>query len=144
MTACQNLGSCSQTLLTVPKLDSCLPMPLHSFTWNLSIPQDSTVDLTSLSGGLRQSLLGQECNKSASLHLAEDDGSSVGDFCSGGVIQKVQVHANCSVTAKDRDFKKNRGPFLNVSFSQEIPGETTVNCRLQLKVDLQVIFSVNG
>lgn len=118
---CQNVTSCSATQLIVPKLDSCLPMPLHSFTWHLNIPQDSTVDLVSPTGSLRQSLPGQECNQSVSLHVAEGDGFSVGDFCFKGMIQKIQVHANISVTATAQDFRKARGPFLNVSFSQEIP-----------------------
>uniref|UniRef100_A0A667XCQ0 CUB domain containing protein 1 n=1 Tax=Myripristis murdjan TaxID=586833 RepID=A0A667XCQ0_9TELE len=108
------------TLLTVPKLDSCLPMPLHSFTWLLSIPEHGTVDLESPTGSLRQSLPGQECNGSVSLHVAESDGFSIGDFCSKGIIRKVQVHANVSVTATGIDFAKKRGPFLNVSFSEEI------------------------
>lgn len=118
---CQNVTSCSATLLTVPKLDSCLPMPLHNFTWHLIIPRDSTVDLMSPTGSLRQSLPGQECNQSASLHVAEGDGFPIGDFCHKGMIQKVRVHANVSVTATVPDFSKTRGAFLNVSFSEEIP-----------------------
>ncbi|KAK5854957.1 hypothetical protein PBY51_005105 [Eleginops maclovinus] len=59
---CQNVTSCPTTLLTVPKLDSCLPMPLQSFTWHLAATQDSTVELKSPTGSLRQSLPGQECN----------------------------------------------------------------------------------
>ncbi|XP_040909666.1 CUB domain-containing protein 1 [Toxotes jaculatrix] len=118
--SCQNAASCPVTLLTVPKLDSCLPMPLHSFTWHLSMPHDSTVDLLSPTGSLQQSLPGRGCNQSVSLHVAEEDGFSVGDFCFNGNIQKVQVHANVSVTATARDFNKTKGPFLNVSFSQEI------------------------
>ncbi|XP_037649901.1 CUB domain-containing protein 1 isoform X2 [Sebastes umbrosus] len=118
---CKNVTTCSATTLIVPKLDSCLPMPLHSFTWHLNIPQDGTMDLVSPTGSLRQSLPGQECNKSLSLHVAESDGVSVGDFCFKGVIQKVRVHTNVSVTAKVPDFSKTRGPFLNVSFSEEIP-----------------------
>lgn len=123
MTACQNMASCPSSLLTVPKLDSCLPMPLHSFTWHLSIPQDGTLDLTSPMGSLRQSLPGQECNQSVSLHVAESDGTPVGDFCYSGAIQKIQAHTNISVTATVQDFKKMRRSFLNVSFSQEIPGD---------------------
>ncbi|XP_061838784.1 CUB domain-containing protein 1 isoform X2 [Nerophis lumbriciformis] len=118
---CQNVASCSETLLTVPILDSCLRMPLHSFTWHLNIPQDSTIDLVSPSGGLQQSLPGQECNSPVSLHVEESQGFSVGDFCSNGTIQKVQVHANISVTATTRDFSKMTGPFLNVTFTEEIP-----------------------
>lgn len=119
------MASYSSTLLTVPKLDPCLPMPLHSFTWHLTISQEGTLDLTSPTGtkGLKQSLPGQECNQSVALHLAESDGFSVGDFCFNGAIQKIQVHTNISVTATTRDFKKTRGPFLNVSFSEEIPGK---------------------
>ncbi|KAM3596949.1 uncharacterized protein V6R79_023287 [Siganus canaliculatus] len=119
--ACQNMASCPPLNLTVPKLDSCLPMPLYNFTWYINIPQHGTVDLTSPTGSLRQSLPGQKCNQSLSLHVAEGDGVSVGDFCFNGVLQKVQVHANVSVTATVQDFSKTRGPFLNVNFSQEIP-----------------------
>ncbi|XP_061615885.1 CUB domain-containing protein 1 isoform X2 [Phyllopteryx taeniolatus] len=118
---CQNVASCSETLLTVPTLDSCLRMPLHSFTWHLNIPQDSTIDLVSPSGGLQQSVPGQECTAAVSLHVEESEGFSLGDFCANGIIQKVQVHANISVTAMTRDFSKTKGPFLNVTFSEEIP-----------------------
>ena len=122
-TGCQSLESCSVsgTLLTVPTLDSCLPMPLHSFTWHLKIPEHSTVDLMHPTGSLRQSLPGQECNGSVSLHVAEADGTSIGDFCSKGIIKKIQVHDNISVTATAQDFSETR-PFLNVSFSKEIRG----------------------
>uniref|UniRef100_A0A8C2ZL11 CUB domain containing protein 1 n=1 Tax=Cyclopterus lumpus TaxID=8103 RepID=A0A8C2ZL11_CYCLU len=112
--------SMKRLFLTVPKLDSCLPMPLHSFTWHLKVPQDGTVDLVSPTGSLRQSLPGQECSPSVSLHVAEEDGFSVGEFCITGMIQKVQVHGNVAVTATVPDFSKTKEPFLNVSFSQEI------------------------
>ncbi|XP_057684369.1 CUB domain-containing protein 1 isoform X2 [Corythoichthys intestinalis] len=118
---CQSAAPCSETLLTVPTLDSCLRMPLHSFTWHLTIPQDRTIDLVSPSGSLQQSVPGQECKDPVSLHVEESEGFSVGDFCSNGIIQKVQVHANISITATTRDFSKTKGPFLNVTFSKEIP-----------------------
>uniref|UniRef100_A0A8C5GCQ0 CUB domain-containing protein 1-like n=2 Tax=Gouania willdenowi TaxID=441366 RepID=A0A8C5GCQ0_GOUWI len=116
---CPTVGSCVPSVLTVPTLDSCLWMPLHSFTWHVRIPQNGTVDLVSPTGTLKQSLQGQACSHPA-LHVAEEDGFSVGDFCSNGPIQKVQVHSNVSVTASGQDFTKNKGPFLNVSMSQEI------------------------
>uniref|UniRef100_A0A4W5NZL9 CUB domain containing protein 1a n=1 Tax=Hucho hucho TaxID=62062 RepID=A0A4W5NZL9_9TELE len=119
---CQSLDSCSVTgtLLTVPKMPTCLPTLLQSFTWNLIIPVYGTVDLLSPTGNLRQSLPGQECNGSVSLHIAEGDGSSIGYFCSEGIIHKVQVHSNVSVTATAKDLSLIQGPFLNVSFSEEI------------------------
>lgn len=58
--------------------------------------------------------------------MTDEGGESVGDFCSDGIIQKVQVHTNISITAGARDFSKSSGPFLNVSFSQEISGKTPV------------------
>lgn len=118
------MASCPAISLAVPKLDPCLPMPLHSFTWHVSIPEDSTVELVSPTGSLKQSLPGQECNQTVSLNLADDNGVSVGDFCFDGIIQNVQVHTNVSITATTRDFSKTSGPFLNVSFSQEISGKT--------------------
>ncbi|KAM8884982.1 CUB domain-containing protein 1 [Synchiropus picturatus] len=118
---CKSISSCPSTFLTVPTLDACLPMPLHSFKWDIIIPEDGTIDLVSPSDGLEQALPGERCNGSTSLHLAEADGLSVGDFCLRGRIQKVQMHANVSVTAIEKDFNKNKGPFLNVSFSPGIP-----------------------
>lgn len=99
-------------------------MPLHSFTWHVSIPQDGTVDLESPKGSLRQALPGQECDESLSLQVAESAGLPLGDFCFDGAIQKIQAHTNISVTARGPSLKKSRGPFLNVSFSQEISGKT--------------------
>lgn len=122
---CPSLASCSSTLLMVPKLDSCLPMPLHTFTWHIIVPKDRTVDLVSPTGSLRQSLPGQECNQSISLHIAEGNGFPIGDFCFNGAIPKIQVHTNVSVTAKAPNFSKSRGPFLNISSSEEI-GETMI------------------
>ncbi|KAF0024363.1 hypothetical protein F2P81_023165 [Scophthalmus maximus] len=117
---CQNVSTCPATPLTAPQLVSCLRMPLHSFTWHLSVPQHSTLDLVSPTGSLRPALPGHKCNGSASLHVAEGGGFSVGDFCFNGVIRRVQANTNVSVTAAAHDFSKTRGPFLNVSYSQEI------------------------
>ncbi|XP_022069363.2 CUB domain-containing protein 1 [Acanthochromis polyacanthus] len=135
-------ASCSASKLTVPKLDSCLPMPLHSFTWNLYIPKDRTLDLVSPTGSLKQSLPGQRCNHSVLLHVAEGDGSSLGDFCFNGDIQKVQVHANVSVTATVKDFNITRGPFLSVNVSQEIP--ETVIYRVSPKLASPTLLATPG
>uniref|UniRef100_A0A674EI47 CUB domain containing protein 1a n=1 Tax=Salmo trutta TaxID=8032 RepID=A0A674EI47_SALTR len=123
LTATKTIGTghiISGTLLTVPKIPMCLPTLLQSFTWHLNVPVYGTVDLLSPTGNLRQSLPGQECNGSVSLHIAEGDGSSIGYFCSEGIIRKVQVHSNVSVTATAKDLCLIQGPFLNVSFSDEI------------------------
>ncbi|XP_005796555.2 CUB domain-containing protein 1 [Xiphophorus maculatus] len=117
--ACADASLCTSTPLSVPTLDSCLPIPLHSFSWLFTIPHEATLDLVSPTGSLRQSLPGQECDPSSVLRVAENDGSFIGDFCSNGVIQKLQVHSNISITATPRDVRSNE-PLLNVSVSPEI------------------------
>lgn len=136
---CWNVSLCPGTLLTVPKLPSCLPMPLHSLTWHLKFPQDATADLVSPTGSLRQSIPGQECAQSVLLHVTEDDGFNIGDFCFNGPIQKVQVHTNASITAHTPNFSKTRGHFLNVSFSPEIP--ETVIYRVTPKVSSPTLLA---
>ncbi|KAK7898514.1 hypothetical protein WMY93_019367 [Mugilogobius chulae] len=118
---CQS-SSCPEQVLSTPKLDSCLPMPLHNVTWSIVMPKHSTVDLTAPVGTLRQSLpaSGQDCTGPVFLHLEESDGESMGEFCFGGPIQKIQAHTNISITGKTSDFKNYKGTFLNVSFSPEI------------------------
>lgn len=98
-------------------------MPLHSFTWHVSIPQDSTVELASPGGSLRQALPGQGCNRSLSFRVEESNGLPLGDFCFDGAIQKIQAHTNISVTATGANFQRSRGPVLNLTFSQEISGK---------------------
>lgn len=98
-------------------------MPLHSFTWHVSIPQDSTAELASPGGSLRQALPGQECDRSLSIHVEESNGLPLGDFCFDGAIQKIQAHTNISVTATGANFQKTRGPVLNLTFSPEISGK---------------------
>uniref|UniRef100_A0A669DDL7 CUB domain containing protein 1a n=1 Tax=Oreochromis niloticus TaxID=8128 RepID=A0A669DDL7_ORENI len=102
---CKNTESCPVTTLSVSTMEPCLPMPLNSFTWHLNIPETKTWDLVSPKGSLRQSLPSQECKEPFSLHLAEEEGSNfVGNFCFDGVIQKIQVHANISITAPGQHF----------------------------------------
>lgn len=98
-------------------------MPLHSFTWHVSIPLDGTVELASPGGGLRQALPGQGCGRSLSFRVEESDGLPLGDFCFDGAIQKIQAHTNVSVTATGANVRKSKGPVLNLTFSQEISGK---------------------
>ncbi|XP_005754468.1 CUB domain-containing protein 1 [Pundamilia nyererei] len=118
---CKNTESCPVTTLSVSTMEPCLPMPLNSFTWDLNIPETKTWDLVSPKGSLRQSLPSQECKEPFSLHLAEEEGSNfVGNFCFDGVIQKIQVHANISITAPGQQLSRMTGSFLNISVSEEI------------------------
>ncbi|XP_036931638.1 CUB domain-containing protein 1a [Acanthopagrus latus] len=97
---CRQLKDCSNTAvhLSVPLLPPCLPAPLSSVTWTLRPPEHSTVELTAPAGNLKQCLPGQRCNDSFIIKMTEDDGTTVGRYCPNGVIQKVQVRTNVSVS----------------------------------------------
>ncbi|XP_056088695.1 CUB domain-containing protein 1 [Rhinichthys klamathensis goyatoka] len=115
----------SGTSLTIPTLDPSLHVPLHQFTWLLRVLDQGTVDLTSPSQNLHQSVPDKECNERVSLLISETDGSSVGQFCSlpEGTIQKIQIKGNVSITVTPKtikDLSQEKGPFFKVAMSPEI------------------------
>ncbi|KAL2084864.1 hypothetical protein ACEWY4_020382 [Coilia grayii] len=111
--ACKRLEDCphSPVPLTVPALERCLPESLKTIHWNLLAPEHGTVELWAYSGTLHQSLPGQECNGSVEFRVSEADGTPIGEFCPTGVISKILVHGNITVTASPR-----REPFLSETF----------------------------
>ncbi|XP_030644292.1 CUB domain-containing protein 1 [Chanos chanos] len=125
---CKDLSSCSVnwSLLSIPSLDSCLPVPLQQFTWMLRVAPHGTIDLSSPEGNLHHSLPGQECNGSISLLVSEAGGSNIGQFCSlpgKGIIRKIQIHSDVNIAATPKSGKylgQGKGPFFNISFSPEI------------------------
>ncbi|XP_031154645.1 CUB domain-containing protein 1a isoform X1 [Sander lucioperca] len=122
---CSQLKDCQKTpaRLSVPVLPTCLPAPLSSVTWNLRPPQSGSVELTSPTGALKQSLPGQQCNDSIIIKVVGDDGSTIGHFCHQGAIQTVQIHTKVSVTVSGMGGKALTAPFkhvLNVVLKGEI------------------------
>ncbi|XP_062342693.1 CUB domain-containing protein 1 [Osmerus eperlanus] len=117
---CKARSLCPDVVLAIPGLDTCLPMPLQSFSWDLQVPVKGTVGLQSPEGTLRHSLPGQECNGTVSLLLTEKHGVSMGHFCPGGIISKVQVRSSVTVTASSKDLSLARRPLLNATFTEEI------------------------
>ncbi|XP_040901182.1 CUB domain-containing protein 1-like [Toxotes jaculatrix] len=122
---CSQLKDCPKTpvRLLLPVLPSCLPAPLSSVTWILRPPQHGTVELTSPSGPLKQSLPGQQCNDSIIIKVAEDNGNTIGHFCPQGAIQKIQIHTNMSVTVSSMGSKSLRTSYKNIldaCFKEEI------------------------
>ncbi|GLD56485.1 CUB domain-containing protein 1-like protein [Lates japonicus] len=122
---CSQLKDCPKTPvhLSLPALPSCLPSPLRSATWILHPPVHGTVELTSPSGPLKQSLPGQLCNDSVLIKVAEDDGTAIGQFCPQGAIQKIQIHTNMSVTVSSmggRALKTCYKNVLDACFKEEI------------------------
>ncbi|XP_059366360.1 CUB domain-containing protein 1-like [Carassius carassius] len=115
----------SGTLLTIPALDSSLPVPLHQFTWLLRVQDQGTVDLMSPKGSLHQSVPDKQCNERVLLVISETEGSNIGLFCSAaeGAVQKIQIKGNVSITVtpnNTKDLSQEKEPFLKVSTSPEI------------------------
>ncbi|XP_047664067.1 CUB domain-containing protein 1 [Tachysurus fulvidraco] len=125
---CMSLSSCpiAGTLLTIPVLDSCLSPSLSQVRWVLNVPEQGSVELSSPQGSLYQSVPGvQECDGLLSALVSAADGADLGRFCSvsKGIIQKVQISSNITVTASadgDKDLRQEKAPILNVSFSSEV------------------------
>uniref|UniRef100_A0A672ZKR9 CUB domain containing protein 1a n=1 Tax=Sphaeramia orbicularis TaxID=375764 RepID=A0A672ZKR9_9TELE len=122
---CYKLKDCPKgnIQLSVPQLPSCLLASLTRVTWTFTFPQDGTVEFSSLTAGLRQSLPGQSCNDSIVVKLAEDDGTTIGNFCRQGAIQKVQIHTNMSVSLscmKSGALKMLTKPLLYACIKNEI------------------------
>ncbi|KAF3691732.1 CUB domain-containing protein 1 [Channa argus] len=145
--ACSQLKDCPKTSvpLLLPVLPSCLPAPLSIATWTLRPPQHGTVELASPTGPLRQSLPGQPCNDSINIKLREGNGTTIGDFCSQGSIEKVQIHTNMSVTLSSTEGKAVRISYkhvLNATFKGEI-SETYI-FTVSLKKDNPVLLATPG
>lgn len=67
-------------------------------------------------------------------HMAEDDGTAVGSFCSQGSIQKILIHTNVSVTVSGSGVEALRTsskPVLDVRMKEEIAGSKTDYMLLQ-------------
>lgn len=133
---CAQLRDCpkSGTRLSLPSLPSCLPAPLSSVTWSFRPPPHGTVELSCPLGSLQQALPQQPCNSSIIFHMAEDDGTAVGSFCSQGSIQKILIHTNVSVTVSGSGVEALRTsskPVLDVRMKEEIAGSKTLLQRFQ-------------
>ncbi|XP_045901766.1 CUB domain-containing protein 1-like [Micropterus dolomieu] len=131
---CSQLKECPKTpaRLSLPLLPTCLPANLSSVTWALRPPQHGTVELTSPTGPLKQSVPGQPCNDSIIIKVTEDGGTTVGHFCTQGSIQMVQIHTNVSVTVSGIG-----GEALRMS------GKDVLNARLKEEISESYIFTVS-
>ncbi|XP_062386236.1 CUB domain-containing protein 1 [Sardina pilchardus] len=146
---CQSLAACPvrQTPLTMPTLEKCLPAPVHDAIWNLRVPEHGTVVLQSPAGTLRQSLPGEECVGTLSLDVAESDGTPIGQFCSGGVIRKVQIHNNVTVTATTaggQSLRMGQTALFNISFGPEIKESIVYHVQPDPNVPTPVLLGTPG
>uniref|UniRef100_A0A3B4BIK8 Uncharacterized protein n=1 Tax=Periophthalmus magnuspinnatus TaxID=409849 RepID=A0A3B4BIK8_9GOBI len=103
---CSQGRQCYKLYLSVPSLPQCLPASLSNMTWALRLPLHGTMELGCASGTLMQVLPGQPCNDSILIKMTGDDGSSIGTFCRGGFITKLQIHTNMSITVTGRNGKE--------------------------------------
>lgn len=118
--------SVSGTSLIIPNMESSLPVALHQFSWLLQVPDQTTLDLTSPSRNLHQSVPDKPCKERVSLLVSESLGSSIGQFCSpaDGAVQKIQIRGNVSITVSPntvKDLSQETAPLINIALSPEIP-----------------------
>lgn len=76
-------------------------------------------------GPLKQSLPAKPCNDSIIIKVDDDDGT-VGQFCSQGAIQKIQIHTNVTITVSRMGDKALRAHVLNVLMKEEISGNKQI------------------
>ncbi|XP_041648618.1 CUB domain-containing protein 1a [Cheilinus undulatus] len=132
---CSNLKDCPKApvrLPCTPSMPSCLPAPLSSVTWTLRPPKHGTVELTSPTGPLKQSLPGQPCNDSFIIKATEDDGTTIGHFCPEGTIKQIQIHTNVIVTVSVLEEKATKMSLKHV-----------LEARLKEEISERYIFTVS-
>uniref|UniRef100_UPI0037E7DE77 CUB domain-containing protein 1a isoform X2 n=1 Tax=Semicossyphus pulcher TaxID=241346 RepID=UPI0037E7DE77 len=145
---CSRLKDCPKTpvrLTCTPAMPPCLPAPLSRVTWTLRPPQGGTVELTSPTGPLKQSLPGQPCNESILIKAAEDDGTTIGHFCPQGNIQKIQMHTNVSIHVSGFGLKASRTSVkhvLEARFKEEISDRYIFN--VAPKKDTPILLATPG
>nr|XP_005999054.1 PREDICTED: CUB domain-containing protein 1 isoform X1 [Latimeria chalumnae] len=107
--ACTNVSSCSFTNFSsdLPKSVFHLPLELEGFTWNLSPPPQTSVELQFNRRKLQQVPPGQKCNGpiyyDISSTLEGGETSVLGMLCPGGSIEKIKVKSNVTIVLKTSD-----------------------------------------
>uniref|UniRef100_A0A3Q3ER17 CUB domain containing protein 1a n=1 Tax=Labrus bergylta TaxID=56723 RepID=A0A3Q3ER17_9LABR len=150
LSECNKLEDCPKTPVRLPcspTMPSCLPAPLSRVTWTLRPPKHGTVELTSPTGPLRQSLPGQPCNDSFIIEAVEDDGSIIGHFCPQGTIQKIQIHTNVTVTVtifEKKATKTSLKHVLEARLKEEIFGNKLYIFTVSPKRDTPVLLASPG
>ncbi|XP_054848078.1 CUB domain-containing protein 1 [Eublepharis macularius] len=98
---CQN----RQFLLFVPKSLLRLPVPLDSFVWKLTAPEDTNIELRAPGLKLQQHIPNQQHKCSGSYSYAingTNPGKTLGFgiYCPGGAIEKIQIRNNVTISLK--------------------------------------------
>ncbi|NXN06417.1 CDCP1 protein, partial [Indicator maculatus] len=118
--SCVDLRWCQRKIysLSVPKAITQLPVQLHRFIWKLLAPSQLNIEITSPSLKLQQHVPEQRCNTSYSYGIVSATPTTeltVGVFCPGGSIEKIQMRNNITIALKT--FGKG---FLNESNRQDL------------------------
>ncbi|XP_062980247.1 CUB domain-containing protein 1 [Elgaria multicarinata webbii] len=124
--ACWNSKLCQDRLfsLAVPTSLTHLPILLESFTWKLQAPEDINIEIRSPTLKLMQHIptKGQTCSGSYIYYMngsTPGKALSLGLFCPGGDIEKIQMKDNVTITLKTygkRWFNESRKQDLQLFF----------------------------
>ncbi|XP_048367705.1 CUB domain-containing protein 1 [Sphaerodactylus townsendi] len=108
--ACRNSRICQNRIfsLVVPKSLLGLPVPLDKFTWKLTAPEDTNIQLRAPTFKLQQHIPNQQrkCSGSYSYTInGTTPGKTLafGIYCPGGAIEKIQIKNNVSISLKTFD-----------------------------------------
>ncbi|NXU48688.1 CDCP1 protein, partial [Turnix velox] len=145
--SCVDLRWCQRKVypLLVPKAITQLPIQLHKFIWKLLAPELINIEITSPSLKLQQHVPEQRCNTSYSYSVVSatpETELSLGVFCPGGSIEKIQMRNNVTVSLKTfgKGFlDESKHQDLKMSFVPHIKDECsfTVSPNPKAKVYLQ-------
>ncbi|NXG44605.1 CDCP1 protein, partial [Psilopogon haemacephalus] len=118
--SCMDLRWCQRKIysLSVPKAITQLPVQLYKFIWKLLAPSQLNIEITSPSLKLQQHVPERRCNTSYSYSIVSATPTTdltVGVFCPGGSIEKIQMRNNITIALKT--FGKG---FLNDSNRQDL------------------------
>ncbi|XP_053121986.1 CUB domain-containing protein 1 [Hemicordylus capensis] len=141
--------------LVVPRALTQLPIQLETFTWKLSAPEAVNIEIRSPTLKLHQSIPNQTDQKCTGSYSYTINGTtpkkafSLGLFCPGRAIEKIQMRNNVTITLKTygkRFFSDSSKQDLQMSFMPGIQEECifTVTPDPQSTVFLQTPNWVEG
>uniref|UniRef100_A0A6J0URK1 CUB domain-containing protein 1 isoform X1 n=1 Tax=Pogona vitticeps TaxID=103695 RepID=A0A6J0URK1_9SAUR len=130
--ACWNFRSCPKfSPLVVPSSLTRLPILLERYTWKIQAPEDVSIEIKSPNLKLKQHIPDQNQKCTGSYSYAVNSTTpgkavSVGLFCPGGAIEKIQMKGNLTVTLTTygkRWFNESQKQDLQLLFIPIMPEE---------------------
>lgn len=107
ITACWRSRTCQNRVfaLVVPNALLGLPVQLDTFSWKLTAPEDTNIELRASALKLQQHIPNQYQQCSGSYSYAINGTSpwktlTYGKYCPGGAIEKIRIRNNVTISLK--------------------------------------------